>query len=439
MNDVVYVHSRYVHAWFKGTEVIFFHSVSMDILTGSMVDWDTWRQYEQPQPMTEEAKAFMDRGLLVKLGDEAPERALSELRHRRAESLVNRRRAPTILRISLTERCNMGCSYCFQQRIYSGAQPVMSRDTFVKTIMWLFDNAYGQIPSIQYFGGEPLLRMDLIKLGDAMLKEATNKAALSGYHQSITTNGTLMTDEIANFLIDNSIGTIFSLDGWKEVNDTKRKFKNGRGTFDDVMGGISRYRKAGGSLSILLTVQPDTLSNLKNIVKYCVEELGARTIGINSPQPTSEGWEVDGRELSDAIQNIWLYCRDQQIEFFGPGTHIPLNLESKFAQVDRCIDDNPLGSVARWPIYVSADGRFSMCVVHHNDHRCSLEQESQVRSDSSVAQWHFNSTDFEACDTCIASQICGGPCSLEMLMRPGQLNTDRCNFYKSLTEWVITQ
>lgn len=43
------------------------------------------------------------------------------------------------------------------------------------------------------------------------------------------------------------------------------------------------------------------------------------------------------------------------------------------------------------------------------------------------------------CDDCIASQICGGPCSLELIFRDNRLNPDRCAFFKAMVEWVITR
>ena len=187
----------------------------------------------------------------------------------------------------------MACTYCFQQKLFEDRQPVMSEQDFTATMAWLIAQNHGEPVTVQYFGGEPLLKFELVRLGNRLLREAKREGLIAGYTQTITTNGTLMTDEIAQFLVQNKIDVIFSLDGWRELNDERRVFKSGRGTYDAVMQGIARFRQAGGELAVLITPRTDNIDVLPRIVRHFVEDLGASTIGINASQPTPEGWEVD--------------------------------------------------------------------------------------------------------------------------------------------------
>ena len=60
---------------------------------------------------------------------------------------------------------------------------------------------------------------------------------------NITTNGTMLNDEMIYFFQDHDVSLMISLDGPKEINDKNRVFANGKGTFDTVAKQISRIRE----------------------------------------------------------------------------------------------------------------------------------------------------------------------------------------------------
>ncbi len=55
---------------------------------------------------------------------------------------------------------------------------------------------------------------------------------------SITTNGTLLTREIAGFLKENGVTVCLSIDGPREIQDRNRPYASGRGSYEDVTRGI---------------------------------------------------------------------------------------------------------------------------------------------------------------------------------------------------------
>ena len=147
--------------------------------------------------------------------------------------------------LGLTENCNLRCKYC----IFSGNYEEMRTHTFKRmekeTALKSVQNmdyinewkeyAPDKQPVISFYGGEPLLRFDLIQEVVAYVKQTGFKTMFS-----MTTNGTLLTDHIIEFLVTHNVMISVSLDGSKEMHDKNRVFANERGTFDVVYGNIRK-------------------------------------------------------------------------------------------------------------------------------------------------------------------------------------------------------
>lgn len=119
--------------------------------------------------------------------------------------------------LQVTQACNLSCSYCpfanktenVYQRNHSGKK--MDWETAKKSID-LFEECSTEIDevSITFYGGEPFLNFPLIqKVIDYSNKLFTGKKV----RYALTTNGTLLTDEIIDFIYKNNISVMFSIDG----------------------------------------------------------------------------------------------------------------------------------------------------------------------------------------------------------------------------------
>jgi uncharacterized protein len=378
-------------------------------------------------------------GLIVESGQQDGLLALDRLRESRAQSARGRKGRHGTLRMALTERCNMACSYCFQQQMYPDAQPTMSAELLRDTMEWFIGQADGGRVTVQYFGGEPMLEWDRIVEADGMLQEARAAGRISDVRQTITTNGTVMTAAKARWMVDRDFDLTFSFDGPPDVNDRERRLRSGRGTYDLAARGLRTWVEAGGTSSLLMTATRSNVRHLPEYVRWFAEESGLepKVIGINSPQPVETGWETGGVELAEAIWAVWRFCDENDIFFHGPGTSLPTHITDRAPHTDNCVDTSMAGEPAMWPVYVSADGRRSLCVVHHRDHR--VEVEADESAIARTREWHFGQPTVNECDTCIASQLCGGPCTLERIMWGGRLSQDRCGFMREMTRLVLTE
>lgn len=149
------------------------------------------------------------------------------------------------LTLNVSEACNMRCKYC----VYSGKyfykrthnSRLMNFIVAKRAIdFFLAHSRESENAAITFYGGEPLLNFKLIKDCVEYIKtiKATDQVSLG-----MTTNGTVLTNEMVDFLISNQISLLVSLDGPRAVHDRYRVFKNGRGSFNVIINNLSKIRE----------------------------------------------------------------------------------------------------------------------------------------------------------------------------------------------------
>ena len=147
--------------------------------------------------------------------------------------------------IELTQNCNLECSYCVFGAYYSrhpargtSSIPLELAKRAIKTHL---DKTKSD-RTISFYGGEPLLEYDLLcelVLFAEQYSESTSKPKPTF---SLTTNGTLLRDEVIHFFVEHDCHVLLSIDGDRQSHDRYRTFKgSGTGTFDLVEKNLRRF------------------------------------------------------------------------------------------------------------------------------------------------------------------------------------------------------
>ena len=146
------------------------------------------------------------------------------------------------LTLMICQECNMKCAYCYGDGEEYNNKGKMSLETALRAIDYLIENSLDTKLAIAFLGGEPLLNFGLIK---EIVKYCSIKEAETGrtFSYTITTNGTLMTPEIENFLISNHIKTQISIDGTKEDHDQMRYFNKKKPSYTVVVDKTKSMRE----------------------------------------------------------------------------------------------------------------------------------------------------------------------------------------------------
>jgi len=158
-----------------------------------------------------------------------------------AKSSMDDRDYIKALCLNIIHDCNLRCKYCFaDEGEYHGHKGMMSYETAKKAIDYVVKRS-GPRKNIEIdlFGGEPTLMMETIKKIVKYARDNEEKWGKS-IRFTMTTNVTLLTDEMMEYLDKEMVNIILSLDGRKEVNDKVRVKPNGSGSYDDIVPKIKK-------------------------------------------------------------------------------------------------------------------------------------------------------------------------------------------------------
>jgi uncharacterized protein len=134
--------------------------------------------------------------------------------------------------------CNLACTYCYEGGLKG--KHYMTRETAELFCDFVEKGylAHGKSVDIDFYGGEPLLSVDLIKYISGRLRGAAEKSG-SAYGFSLVTNGTLLTGELARELASLGLKQAkVTVDGPRENHDAFRPFTSGSGSFDAIVRNI---------------------------------------------------------------------------------------------------------------------------------------------------------------------------------------------------------
>jgi 12,18-didecarboxysiroheme deacetylase len=160
---------------------------------------------------------------------------------------------------NITRACNLKCVHCYA---HATGDALAGELTTAEGRQLIDDLSGFGVPVILFSGGEPLVRKDLPELADY--------AVGKGMRAVISTNGTLITKNVAQTL--KSIGLSYvgiSLDGLEPVND---RFRGVRGAFQKALAGIRACQQAGIKVGLRFTINKSNVQEIPGIFDL-LEEL----------------------------------------------------------------------------------------------------------------------------------------------------------------------
>jgi uncharacterized protein len=146
--------------------------------------------------------------------------------------------------LNVIHGCNLRCKYCFaDEGEYHGHGGVMNLETAKKAIDYVIKRS-GPRKNIEIdlFGGEPTLIMDTIKEIVQYARDNEEKWNKK-IRFTMTTNATLLTPDMMDYMDKEMGNIILSLDGRKEVNDNVRIKVDKSGSYDDIVPNIKEMIK----------------------------------------------------------------------------------------------------------------------------------------------------------------------------------------------------
>jgi len=187
------------------------------------------------------------------------------------------------VQLFLVEGCNLRCRYCYVGRNGALARDRMPLDIARRAVDFAFSRA-GRLRNVgvMFFGGEPLLHREAIEFA---VEYARTTARQLGKRVSfsITTNGTMVDGEVADFLRRHRFGVTLSLDGPQEVQDSMRPLASGGSSSDLAVAGLGHLQAAGIRCLVRATVTNRCMD--RGALTRFFESLGVRQVQLTYAEP----------------------------------------------------------------------------------------------------------------------------------------------------------
>ncbi len=245
-----------------------------------------------------------------------------------------------------TFACNARCVYCYEQGTAPASMTLETADQTAEFILKTRKKA--QKISIVWFGGEPLLRPDII---DRICERLRNEAV--EFDSLMISNGSLITDEIVQKMKRNwNLDYIqISMDGAEDDYRQRKNYYKYDNTYNAVMRGIGLMADAGISITVRLNIDYDNIDSINEVLEDLSAEIGnkekvavqlAPLYGVRTSENDLELWKK-AIELSPIISE----------HGFIAGR---LADADRVFRVFKCMADDYTGNVLIMP-----DGKLSPC------------------------------------------------------------------------------
>lgn len=343
---------------------------------------------------------------------------------------------PQAVTMLLTNDCNLACSYCFESNKGKDYMPKEMALDILKATYNQVDPMAG-IFTLNMFGGEPLMNWDTFKAVCDYVLENNLKIRITA-----TTNLTLLTDEMIDYIDELSIPVLVSVDGIKEVHDKHRC-----NSFDKVIENMKKLidRDLGYLIEARMTVAPDTAKYMYESVKMLVD-LGINNIA-NVPASDLE-WDAqsiqDYKDNYEKILDMYIDILNDEsnkrnISLYKVDQALNLALEPIKEDTSMCNIGNPRWVIVDWkgdiwpcPDYPTTDNVDLIAGKIGNFY--TGVDETKVDPKPMVATYEL-----ERCKGCEAISICKSGCPYENYTKNGKFNEPTigyCTLQKAFVEII---
>lgn len=216
----------------------------------------------------------------------------------------------TTMVLEVAQDCNLACTYCYAGGGSYGRQvnllsPEMARQAVRKLV---HDSADRDTVTLVIFGGEPLLNMPAVK---AAVEEAQIQSRRSGKQVfvSLTTNGTLLDNDILEFIHQNRIAVALSLDGPADLHNTNRPYLAGKGSYAAITANLEGLLNgSSAAVAARVTLTPDQWSRMEEVF-YHLLQLGFHEVGIAPVSPVRRELLPDADQEEALLQGFSALAR----------------------------------------------------------------------------------------------------------------------------------
>jgi len=347
--------------------------------------------------------------------------------------------------MNLTNQCNLSCQYCYEFGADKVATPegkpkFMDLATAKASVDFLLaESGDRRTIHITFFGGETLMNFPLLK---EVVAYANQRAKEHGRNIdfSLTTNATLLTPTIIEFLSENHIGVTVSMDGPKEMHDQLRVFSNGKGSYDiiepRVRALIQNHRTRPITARVTLT---NGVSDVLKIFRHLKQDLGFHEVGFAPVTSSPNQLYSIGPTGMDSMLDQFYILADEYLEYAIRGeAHGFSNVSDTLAELCQGVNKSHPCGAGLGLLGVGPSGDIAPCHRFVDSDQHALGHISQGVDREKQADFlrrgHVGAK--YDCHSCWARPLCAGGCHHEAFVRYGDTGHPNLHYCDWIRDWT---
>lgn len=338
------------------------------------------------------------------------------------------------LTLNLTQECNLRCKYCYVEK--SDLSSFMSEKVAKKAVDFLLKVKDLEAFGMSFYGGEPLLNFPVMKSTIEYACKEAEKRGLPEIKYHITTNGTLLTDDVITFLTDYHVNVMVSIDGPAPIHDGMRVTPAGEGTHSLVVDRLQTLMDTAGCHKISVSGVVTNRGRLKTAYEY-LSELTLKDIKLSYVRYLNESeyalTDVQKKQYKEDMRGIALECLELLLKGVRPPYY---NFENKILQLWKHTKRTYFCPAGMRRFGISPEGGIYPCGPAAAMGEWKLGTLEDGLDKSAVDRWTAVAS-FEnktSCKKCWAQHLCAGGCPLRLVR---SFDEQRCEINLHATRLAI--
>ena len=319
----------------------------------------------------------------------------------------------------------MNCSYCIREKCPKD----MSEEVLFKACDLAFSK--GTRAGLCFFGGEPLLKKDLIYKALDYCEKKSEETGIK-FDCKMTTNGTLLDEEFLDRAAKANLGIGLSFDG--RAQDVCRIFANGKPTSSVVEEKAKLLLKYIPKASALATIAPQAVPYYAESVKY-LHDLGFKNVSFVIAYGHKVNWtDSDLDALRVQLEETASYLKEL---FLKKETFYMSAIDSKISDCIRGRNPAERCHLGTRQMPVTPDGTLYPCTSFIGDEKYILGNVFDGIDEAKVIELAKRSATPETCRECDLVKRCTNSCGCANRMNTGnenQVSPLQCTYERMLIE-----
>jgi uncharacterized protein len=325
-----------------------------------------------------------------------------------------------------TYKCNLQCPYCYEGKgeVYSQDMDMKTAERIIKSMQNQIFQKKSRYVTLILFGGEPLLNLDVGLYIVNTMKEwcTTHQKLLRAF---VITNGTLLPKKVSQLQgVINGIQLTF--DGSKQYHNTTRIYKNGKGTYNDVINAMETALDFGMKVSLRIQINKENYADIHNLFDDIAPYIKTKNVSINIA-PLS-------RYSSMCTNYSSHFLKKEEKEAVLPTM---LKYTQNIKPVPHYV---PCIAYTNNIIFDGSGNVYSCITTVGEDTRSGHVTDTGIKWEPELYQFMGrNPLKIPECKTCAFLPLCGGGCPRTAYLTHGTYNSHVCGGSKSVYKAVVTE